>query len=484
MRLHSGQYIPLQTESLDALEGSFQVPKTPKSEENEKKARPVIEESSEEVIEEKVGTLFDEMADDSYVLVHRMHPTTKKLEYLGRLNPRESTVEILQERCGGGSFVCKEKARNKDGSMVYKRQRSFEIAGPGFPSEKINLAGAVVGSDSKTEPVTTTGERKSVDEELTAIIKGGVINMMQSQQEMTSTQIAALKGLIEATRETERKPDSSAADDKVFQMMMESQKANTALITALITNRPETPDITDQLARLAEIMKINTSPQASAKDTLEMIQSFIGVRQDIDDYHRGPEAEPEDFAQFAMKRMDKIIDMISSAKDIESLQREVAQLPPAGGTPQTQPTGEQPVSKWAHMLKGQIPRYVSLASRGKNATLAADADFDAMGDPAIAVVKQLLSGENVLNDVVQQFPELAPHVNWVNEYLGRMHQHCFPEMYGQPGPEEPVATIGTEPDENGFGPPPAPDASRSGAMVMEPPREVPVDNDLDSSCGE
>lgn len=423
-----------------------------------------------EMIDEVAGTILDEMDDDSYLLVHRTHPITKKMEYLGRLNPREATVEIIQERCGGGMFVCREKVRNKDGQMVYKRQRSFEVAGAGLPSEKINLAGGMVGTDSKKkedEPVET-GSRKSVDEELTAIIKGGVINMMQSQQEMTSTQISALKGLIEASRDNK----SDSGNDKMFEMMMAQQASTTAILTALLQNRPEQPDITDQLAKLAEIMKTNTSPQSSAKDTLEMIQSFIGVRQDIDDYHRGPPEDPEDFATFAMKRMDKIIDMISSAKDIESLKREVAQLPPGAPTtppgapaqPQPQP-GAQPVDKWAHMLKGQIPRYVSLASRQKNPVLAADADFDAMTENAMLVVKQLLSGENPLNTVIVTYPELAPHVNWVNEYLGRMHQHLFPEAYQEQ--EQPTASISQDDQENGFGPP-----AESGAMVMEPMEEV------------
>jgi hypothetical protein len=446
------------------------VPKATNTKETPRDTKPVSQEEAPElgevqIINQEVGTVLDEMDDDSYLLVHRTNPVTKKLEYLGRLSPREATVEIIQERCGGGMFVCKEKVRNKAGTMVYNRARSFEIAGPGLPSEKINLAGGIVGAEKKEETTPETGQRKSVDEELTAIIKGGVIAMMNQQNEMTSTQISALKGLIEASRDANRPPDNSG-NDKMFEMMMAQQTANTAILTALLTNRPEPPDAIEQMAKVAQIMKSSASPQSSASDTLEMMQKFIGVRQDIDDYHRGPESEPEDFASYAMKRLDKVMEMITSAQSVDQLKKDVATLPP-GSQPQPEHTEVEKMNRTVAMLKGQVPRFISLAQRNKNPVIAADADFDAMSDAALPFIKELLSGDNPLNAVIQAYPDLGVHANWVNDYLGRMHQNVFPDRYEK----APTASMdGSEP-EGGLGPP-APDAARSGAMIMdEEPKE-------------
>lgn len=132
------------------------------------------------------------------------------------------------------------------------------------------------------------------------------------------------------------------------------------------------------------------------------------------------------------------------------------------------------MKQYAAMLKPHIPRFVSLAQRDKNPVLIADADFETMTDMAHAVLKQLLSGANPLNDIVQAFPELTPHVNWVNMYLGRLHQHYFPERYQQEEGNDTYEGPGVGEDgneEEGLGPPQkTPDASRSGAMVIEPPR--------------
>jgi hypothetical protein len=349
--------------------------------------------------------------------------------------------------------------------MVYGRQRRFQIAGPSFSSEKINFA-----KDHKVEVATPVDnsleaakQRTSLlDDEISSIIKGGIINMMQSQQEMTATQIAALKGLIEAGRPQQ--------DDSTMQMMMKSMEMQNALVIAMVQNRPEPPpppDPTELMMKMAEVWKGLSSPASSIKDQLSTINEFIGVRQAVDDYHRGPESEPEDFVGFAMKRFDKLIELISASKSHEELKQNIAALPPAQPQPQSQPQPEG--AMWRHAIKGQIPKYVTLAQRGLDPVQAAEVDYGAMPDAAFPVIKELLSGDNPLGDVVQAFPQLAPHAEWVNLYLGRMHQLAFPEQYaapegqkGQQGtPDTPLGGFGPQGASEGL------ESPDSGALVMD-----------------
>ncbi len=421
---------------------------------------------------EEPDTLFDEMGDDSYILISRTHPVTKAQEFLGRLSPAEANLETIAEKCGGGTYRLKEKRRDETGAFVYSRQRTVQVGGAVKPSEAINLGAVTVPQKPGTSEVATATPA-SLDQELKSAFTASVLSMLKQGQEMTTAQIEALRGLMSSQQD--RQPDP------MLQMLMEQNRAtqeqNTAILTALLT-RESASNAADPLAVVKEISAVFRENLGKPGDMEGQISTLMSLWDLKDRMNPTPET-PTDPVTGLVSKFGTALDIMKNEQEARKAQAARAGVPTAAALPmgpteitaappdQPQPTDNVAMRVWEQVVKNRAPYYIQLATHGKDPEDCADAEFNVnMPDWAKGTVRELLSQDDPVGQVLAVEPRLQPWRNWVEQFLVRLHQNFHPELYPEDGSEElepEGEVIANEPE----APFPAPPASAMGVEEAE-----------------
>ncbi|MBD3309552.1 hypothetical protein GF348_24445 [candidate division KSB3 bacterium] len=336
------------------------------------------------------------------------------------------------------------------------------------PSDKINLAGGIVETETGEEKEKKE-EKQVTNQDVSSAQNAYLLQMMKEHQEMRQLEMQALRASIDNIS----KREDSSHSDSIMQVMAKQIEASNNMQVAVLqmfANARDSKgesDPVDQVARVAEIIKSNTTPASDMGQTLKTFNEFLTVRREIDDYQRG---EPEDPMQMMVRTFNRGIDAWQQARKTPQQQQQSLPAPSA-----EQQQGQQ-MDKRLALLKGQVPRLEALARKARDPVLVAEVDFDSLPEQAKPYLDQLYTMENPLGSIAQAYPQLTPHAEWLNVYLGRLHQLLHPEQYQQQQPEQPQ-------EEGGFGPPQQPDASRSGVYVYEG-EEVHKQTDIEEEGAE
>jgi hypothetical protein len=352
-----------------------------------------------------VGNIFDEMQEDSYVIVKRRDERTKEMVYLYRLDRDECTDEELQRLSGGGHYVCREKNPNAQGMFVWGRQRTIKIAGaPREPQEpesvKRHTATGVVadtnGATPGTQPTTQS------------ILDGGLLQLFSAQAEVS-------------------KQGSEVMQLLMTKLMTEKKTEWGPVIVALVPlvqswiSRPqeERPDPLAMVTAIATMVKENVTPASDLKSQLEVMNDFMDLKTSM-------QPDPPDALASLAGVVPKIIEIM--ANDQKAGRPSTPQSVNAaltGGTPTPTPATGAPVIQ--QMLTKFAPRLVGWASAGKDPDVQASVLLELVPEKYHGHIRELLGHEDAAEQVFTMVPQLRQFEQWSNDFFGSLTDYFYPE---------------------------------------------------------
>lgn len=362
-----------------------------------------------------VGNIFDDMQEDSYVIVKRRDERTKDMVYLYRLDREECTDEEIQRLSGGGYYVCREKELNSVGQFVWGAQRTIKIAGPPRePTEPESVKKhAAAGVSPAAAAVAPPGERPSTQ----SILDGGLLQLFSAQAEV-SKQGSEMMQLLMTKMMTERKTEWAPV-----------LVALVPLVKSFI-ERPaeERPDPLAMVTAVAAIVKDNITPASDLKSQLEVMNDFMDLKTSM-------QPEPQDPLSSLASVVPKIVEIM--ANDQKAGRKSTSENVTARlggdtttGTPATpQPATGAPVIQ--QMLVKFKPRLMQWASAGKDPDVQAAVLLELVPPQYHGHIRELLGNDNADEQVFAMVPELRNFKTWAEEFFGALTEFFYPDDDGQ-----------------------------------------------------
>lgn len=366
------------------------------------RGRPVTQTTKEG---ELVGNLYDNMDDDSIVVVHRFDPDTAKQVLMYKLLPDEATDIEIQRLSGGGKYTTREHVRNEAGQMVFGRQRTVVISGP--PKLALMPKSYTEGQpqgNAKPE-VGTVGEKKgtTIDDVLTA----GILRLFTSQAEASETQSKMYQAML-------AKPQSDMDWGKIVTALV-------PLFVSMIEKKDNAPNPMEMIEKIASLMKTNTNPTAQFKDMLETVDSVFSIK----DQAAGPPTDP---LTTMATQLPKILEIISSDQKkgrtptVAEVQQRLAQ-----------PNTEAKPPMYQALLNRYAPMIKDWAMRGQDPVQLGEFIVSSIPERYHGAVKEFLAREDSEEIVYQTIPDLRNYPDFAHKCFGTMA-----DMF-EPDEEEEVA---------------------------------------------
>ena len=145
-----------------------------------------------------VGNLYDNMGDDSIVVVHRFDPESAKQVLMYKLMPDEATDVEIQRLSGGGKYMTREHVRNDAGQMVFGRQRSIVISGPPLDAIMPRSYSQQQGP-AQQQPEVGTRQPGATGAQPQDILSAGMIQLFDGMQRLNATQAEAYSRMSNQT---------------------------------------------------------------------------------------------------------------------------------------------------------------------------------------------------------------------------------------------------------------------------------------------
>lgn len=347
---------------------------------------------------ELVGNLYDNMDDDSIVVVHRFDPDTAKQVLMYKLLPDEATDIEIQRLSGGGKYTTREHVRNEAGQMVFGRQRTVVVSGP--PKLAMMPRSYTEGQpqgNSKPE-VGTTGEQKgtTIDDVLTA----GILRLFTSQAEASETQAKMYQTML-AKPQMDWGPIITAI---------------VPLLTSMIERKDNAPNPMEMIEKIASLMKTNTNPTSQFKDMLETVDSVFSIK----DQAAGP---PPDPLTAMATQLPKILEIVSSEQkkgrtpSVEEVQRRLTSQPNTEAKP---PMYQLLLNRFAPMIK-------DWAVRGQDPVQLGEFMVSSLPERYHGAVREFLAQPDSEEIVYQTIPDLRNYPDFANKCFGTMADMFEPE---------------------------------------------------------
>ena len=374
------------------------------------------------------ASMFDNMDDDAYVIVSWLNPDTKTYEAQGRLEPGDDNEIKVQELCGGGKYMCREMARDPEtGRMGYKRQRTMTIGGDHFTPKVKKPVDA-------SKPELGTREIPEVAN-LTEAISGQIITLLNQGQAMTATQVDGMRALMEMM--AKQKPSE---DTGFKEMMLAMMTQNTALMQAIVSNKPveppPQPDPIGMIEKIGGVLKATSPSSTGLKEALEAVTAIISLKRDVDDI--GAIAPETQGWALAAKYIPEFFKLAKEEKDEKKFtERAMAMLPASTdmtqGKPEPQPQPESEGPMWRQILLARKTYLMNIASLGADPEIMADAEFQQMPSAAKGLMGEWLANDNAFEMAMQVLPELKrEYPQWSERFFQRLHMNFYPELYEEP----------------------------------------------------
>ncbi len=364
-----------------------------------------------------VGNIFDEMHEDTYVIVKRRDERTKEMVYLFRLDRDECTDEELQRLSGGGHYVCREKIPNAVGQFVWGRQRTIKIGGaPREPQEPASMKlHTTTGVQPDANGEAPPGERPTTQ----SILDGGLLQLFSAQAEV-SKQGSEMMQLLMTKMMTEKKTEWGPVVVALVPLLQ----------SYIDRPREERPDPLAMVTAVAAIVKENVTPASDLKSQLEVMNDFMDLKTSM-------QPEPPDALSSLAGVVPKIVEIMANdqAAGRKSTPASVnAQL--GGGTPPAAPTASTGAPVIQQMLVKFAPRLVGWASAGKDPDIQAAVLLELVPEKYHGHIRELLGHEDAAEQVFAMVPQLKPFEQWATDFFGALTDYFYPE--DEPGDEEPT----------------------------------------------
>ena len=352
-----------------------------------------IEQSSEEETG-LVGNLFDNMKDDTVVVVHRFDPEAGQKVLMYKLMPDEATDVEIQRLSGGGKYTTREHVRDNLGRMVFGRYRQITISG--LP-RMAKMPKSYERSDSLDSPAPTKPEVSTVDSKTSIddVLTAGILRLFTSQAEASETQAKMYQAML-------ARPDAPRLD------WGELIKAVSPIIVTLLANKDNGPNPMEMVTQIAAMVKESTSSTTQFKDMLETVDSVFSIKEQA----AGPPADP--LAMFA-GQLPKILEIISAEQHSkgrmpteEEVKRRLA-TPPKTSLPE----GKVPV--YQVLLNKFAPTLVRWAREGKDPDVMGKFLFNSIPEKYHGAVREFLLRDEADELIYQAVPDLRAFPEWTNE---------------------------------------------------------------------
>lgn len=387
----------------------------------------VTEEDTELLTEEEQPAgIFDSFGDDSYTAVFWHNPVSKQQEYQGRIdsNPTEQDV---QEFCGGGKYTIREMARDEDGKMMYKRQRTITLAGNHF-EPKIKRP---KDNDSKPE----VEKKDEISSSLTNAITAQIINLLNQGQVMTKQQVDGMAALLETIRKQSEQP----RDDTLLQLLLAVMQQQTSLIQSIATGRQDQPNPIDMIEKLSTIVR-NTSgsPGGTVKDVIESMESVANMKLALSELNQQPRDPMDRAINMFVDYLPQMIEMAKQEHDPNKLKAQVRKQllstnPQAPSQSAQQQQGEQQMQPWQMALQAYRKTLLIMAQNDTDPETQAEATFQLMPSNAKAALRTLLADPEGFQKAMAFLPELQPYHLWAGRFFQVLHMNFFPDAYDDDG---------------------------------------------------
>jgi len=364
------------------------------------------------------SNLFDGMAEDSYVMLHKFDDASKSLVYVGKLFPGEATEEFLQESYGGGRWRCQEKVRDERGSWNISRTRTVMLAGPSKRVEDMpirNRPGGPTGA-----PVVGTlnvaGEpRGNSREMLDAAMTSQVMDLLKMSKEV--------------------RPSS---DDKVLPLVMQQVTAMQGMLMKVmeVMSTPREP-VGDPMANMVAMMGVmaemfKTRDRAEAPtDVTKLIEGMRALKDLSDDVNSPPGSTGDPI-------MDSIPRVLGLVESLASGQRANSPMggKPTVATPNAAPQVQAPL--WHQLIVRSKGLLLNVASRGVNPEDAAQSMTVMMPEQHIGILKEFLAQADAVSTLMNTVPELQNFPDWTKRFVAALTE-MMKEDEGEEGEELDVA---------------------------------------------
>lgn len=197
--------------------------------------------------------------------------------------------------------------------------------------------------------------------------------------------------------------------------------------------------------QVADLVKRETSPAASLKEQLGVLNEVLDIRE------RTAPPEDDPILSLAKENLPKLFDIMKavtrkkgSATTVDDVRAAVASQ--AGVQP---PKELPPAEEWNRMLPWQKlvvvqkKRLLSFAAAGKDPEIAALTAYEFMPEGVRGSVQELLSQEDAVEQMLAAVPEFSAYPKWVAAFLTALHEQFFPaeEQEPEPEPGEPVEEV-------------------------------------------
>ena len=388
---------------------------------------------------ELVGNIYDNMDEDSIVVVHRYDPESARQILMYKLTPEEATDLEMQRLSGGGKYATREQVRNEHGQMVWGRQRTITIGGaPRDPIEPRSYT-QQQGPAQQQPEVGTRQQQGAAGTQPQDILSAGMIQLFDGMQRLNATQADAYSRMS-IDKGTDWGPIAVALAPVIIAWIKASSKGDGA------------PDPMVLIEKVASLMKTNTSPTESFKDMLETVDTVF----DIKERSQGPPADPLTSLTQMLPNILEAISVEQKAGRPATTEAVRARL----GLAKTgdKQTGDKPPPPpmYRQMLDRFRPMLLQWARAGKDPVLMGDWLVNMIPEKYHGNLREFLVREDAEELVYQAIPDLREFEQWTAECFGQMADTFNPpEEDEEPGDSEgkgdeeiPVYGPGDTEDEN------------------------------------
>lgn len=393
-----------------------------------------------------VGNLYDNMEDDSIVVVHRFDPESAKQVLMYKLMPDEATDIEIQRLSGGGKYMTREQVRNEHGQMVFGRQRSIVVSGPPLDATMPRSYSQQQGPAQ--QPEIGTRQPGAAGTQPQDILSAGMIQLFDGMQRLNATQAEAYRAMSNQTP-TDWGPIAVALAPVII-----------AWIKASKTDGA--PDPMAMIEKVASLMKANTSSTSQFKDMLETVDTVF----DIKERTAGPPVDP---LTSLTQMLPKILDAISIEQQAgRPATPEAVRARLGVAQPGDKQTGDKPPPP--PMYRQMLDRYRTLllkwAKEGKDPVLMGDFLIQMIPEKYHGHLREFLMREDAEELVYQAIPDLREFQQWTADCFGQMA-----DTFNPPTDEEIEEEAGEIEEEGGEEVPVYGPGEREGDDFVEERRE-------------
>lgn len=344
---------------------------------------------------ELIGNLYDNMDEDTVVVVHRFDPESGRQVLMYKLMPSEATDIEIQRLSGGGKYSTREHVLNEQGSRVFGRSRIIVVAGPPRMAEMPQSYANRPTPTPKPE-VGTVGDKNktSIDDVLTA----GILRLFTSQAEASETQAKMYQAML-------ARPDAPHVDWSVL------ITALIPLAVKLLDRKNDGPNMLEMVTQVAAMMKENTSSTTQFKDMLETVDTVFGIKEQV----AGPVADP---LTTLAGQLPKILEIISTEQSSKGRMPTEEEVKRRLASPQKPSGGNMPVHQM--LLKKFAPMLVRWAQAGKDPSLMGDFLYNSIPEKLHGAVREFLLRDDAEEVVYQAAPDLRGFPQWTQDCFGTL----------------------------------------------------------------